>query len=66
LPSVTRARRAANVRRMVDARFSALACPACAVVSAVSGTREAWAVCVAFGLLAAGFLARAVVGFRRR
>jgi len=54
------------VRRMVDARFSALACPACAVVSAVSGTREAWAVCVAFGLLAAGFLARAVVGFRRR
>jgi hypothetical protein len=51
---------------MVDARFSALAGMACALVSVLSAAGGAWAVAAVFAVLAAGFAARAADGYRRR
>ena len=50
---------------MVDARFSALAGLACTLVTLLSAAQGAWAVAVVFGLISAGFLARAIQDYRR-
>lgn len=49
---------------MVDARFSALAGLACAAVALASAAQAAWAVAAVFGLIAAGFIVRAVQDYR--
>jgi hypothetical protein len=51
---------------MVDARFSALAGMACALVSVLSAVGGAWAVSAVFALLAVGFAARSLDDYRRR